>query len=369
MENPMSQKELKDNPSVNLDSVGVESGQVMTVLGPVPASELGITLMHEHLLADSSPVWLPPEEERLKELAFEKVSAVNRQDLRLAPHANVDNHVMTDIELAIEEVSRFVEHGGRSIVECTIEGIGRDPKGLKQIAQRTGLNIVMGSGFYTDETHPARIKEMSASEIADEIVGELVEGVPGTDVRAGVIGEIGMDWNFSEEEQKSLRAAAQASARTGVPIIIHLEGWHRWGHQSLDIVEEEGASIEHTVVSHMVASIDDWEYQTSLADRGAYLGYDMIGQDVDWGADLHHGECPSDREVAEAIKRLIDAGYIRRIACSQDTGGKISLTRYGGKGYAFILRHFVKRLKKIGVTEEQIHTLLVENPRAFFSAE
>jgi phosphotriesterase-related protein len=133
-------------------------------------------------------------------------------------------------------------------------------------------------------------------------------------------------------------------------------------------VEEEGASLAHAVVSHMNASIEDWEYQTSLADRGAFLGYDMIGQDVDWGADLHHGECPSDRENAEALKRLIDAGYLHRIVLSQDICCKYMLTHYGGRGYAYILRHFVDRLKKIGVTEEQIETLLVKNPRTFFSA-
>jgi len=356
------------DPDTSSELVGMFSGQVMTVLGPVPVDNLGITLMHEHLLGDSSPVWIPPEEAKLKEFAFKLVSPSILADLKIYPHANLDNHVMNDLETAVEEVSKFREHGGSTVVEVTTEGIGRDPRGLVNISRRTGLNIVMGAGFYTDDTHPERLKKMSADGIADVIVGEILEGVPGTGVRAGVIGEIGMDWEFSEAEQKNLRGAAKASARTGVPLIIHLEGWHRWGHQSLDIVEEEGASLEHTVVSHMVASIDDWEYQTSLADRGAFLGYDMIGQDVDWGADLHHGECPSDREVAEAIQRLIQAGYLRRIALSHDICAKIMLTRYGGKGYAFILRHFVDRLKKIGVTEEQIQTLLVENPRAFFSA-
>jgi phosphotriesterase-related protein len=132
-------------------------------------------------------------------------------------------------------------------------------------------------------------------------------------------------------------------------------------------VEEEGANLKHTVLSHMVASIDDWEYQTSLAERGAYLGYDMIGQDVDWGAHLHRGECPSDREVANAIKRLIDAGYIHQITLSHDICLKTMLTRYGGKGYSFLLRHFVNRLKRIGVTDEQIETLIIKNPMDFFS--
>ncbi len=263
---------VKNEPNITIDSVGVKSGQVMTVLGPIPVESLGITLMHEHILADSSPVWIPPDEPRLREFAFRPVSPSIRADLQLAPHANHDNHVMIDVETAVEEVLKFREHGGNSIVECTIEGIGRDPRGLEYVARRTGLNIVMGSGFYTDETHPARVRKMSVSDVADEIVRDIVEGVPGTGVRAGVIGEIGMDWNFSEEEQKSLRGAAKASARTSVPLIIHLEGWHRWGHQSLDIVEEEGASLEHTVVSHMVASIDDWEYQTSSCQAGSVFG-------------------------------------------------------------------------------------------------
>jgi phosphotriesterase-related protein len=351
------------------NSVGIKSGQVMTVLGPIPVEKLGITLMHEHLLGDSTRVWTPPEDPRLREFAFKPVSASIRADLLLYPHANFDNHVINDLDLVVEEVAKYREHGGNSLVECTTEGIGRNPQGLVTIAKRTGLNIIMGSGYYTDETQPARLKDMSVSDIANEIVRDILEGVPGTGVHAGVIGEIGMDWDFTEAEQKSLHAAAQASKRTGVPVIIHLEGWHRWGHQSLDIVEEEGASLKHTVLSHMVASIDDWEYQTSLAARGAYLGYDMIGQDVDWGGDIHHGECPSDREVALALKRLIDAGYIHQITLSHDICAKTMYTRYGGKGYAFILRHFVNRLKKLGVTEEQIHTLIVENPREFFSAK
>jgi phosphotriesterase-related protein len=365
----MNMKSTKNNPDVTPKPVGKNSGEVMTVLGPIPVEKLGITLMHEHLLGDASSLWVPPEEPKLREFAFKPVSLGIRADLQLYPWANRDNTIFNDFETAVEEVSKFREHGGSTVVECTTEGIGRDPRGLVNIAKRTGLNVIMGAGYYTDDTHPARLRKMSASDIADEIVRDLLEGIPGIGVRAGVIGEIGMDWEFTEEEQKSLRGAAQASVRTGVPIIIHLEGWHRWGHQSLDIVEEEGASLDHTVVSHMVASIDDWEYQTSLADRGAYLGYDMIGQDVNWGADLHHGECPSDREVALAIKRLIDAGYLRRITLSHDICAKLMLTRYGGKGYAFILRHFVDRLKRIGVTEEQIETLLVENPRTFFSTQ
>jgi phosphotriesterase-related protein len=325
--------------------------------------------MHEHIMHDGTLTWVPIEDPKLRKLAFKPVNASIRADLQLAPHANRDNHLMIDVETAVEEVSQFRELGGNTIVEVSSEGLGRDPRGLEYVARRSGLNIVMGSGFFTDETLPARFQKMTAKNVADEITRDILEGVPGTNIHAGVIGEIGMNWDFSPEEQKSLHGAAKASAYTGVPIIIHLEGWHRWGHQSLDILEEEGAKISHTVLSHMNASINDWEYQASIADRGAYLGYDMIGQDFDFGAGLHHGECPSDREVAEALKHLIDAGYLHKIVLSQDVCLKVMLTKYGGRGYAYILRYFVDRLKKIGVTDEQIKTLLVSNPRAFFSGQ
>lgn len=365
----MDIESMHERTSADQVPLGAASGHVMTVLGSIPVDKLGITLMHEHILGDSSNVWVPPDDPKLWQLAFRPVSASIRADLQLDPHTNRDNHVINDVEIAIDEVSRFSELGGNTIVEMTNAGIGRDPGGLKYIAGRTGLNIIMGSGFYTQETHPPRVRKMGAEDIAEEITRDIREGVPETGVRAGVIGEIGMDWNFTEEEQKVLRGAARAAKRTGVPLIIHLEGWHRWGLKSLDIAEEEGASPAQIVLSHMSPSMDDREYQEGIANRGAYLGYDMIGQDVDWGGDIHHGECPSDRDVAAGLKRLIDAGYLERIMISQDTCCKYMLTRYGGRGYGYILRHFVGRLKKIGVTEEQIHTLMVTNPRTIFSAQ
>jgi len=124
----------QDSSSVTLDSVGVNSGTVMTVLGPVPVDKLGVTLMHEHLLADFSSVWIPPEEPKLKEFAFRPVSADIRADLELYPHVNHDNHLLTDVEIAVEEVSKFVELGGSTVVEGTTEGSGRDPRGLAYIA-------------------------------------------------------------------------------------------------------------------------------------------------------------------------------------------------------------------------------------------
>jgi phosphotriesterase-related protein len=114
----------------------------------------------------------------------------------------------------------------------------------------------------------------------------------------------------------------------------------------------------------MNPSHDDVAYQTSLAERGAFIEYDMIGMDY-WYVD-QGVQCPSDEESARAIKRLVDLGHGDRVLLSQDVLLKMMLTRYGGFGYAYLLRHFVPGLKRHGVSGEAIRTMLVDNPRRGF---
>jgi phosphotriesterase-related protein len=192
-------------------------------------------------------------------------------------------------------------------------------------------------------------------------------GVEGSGIRIGLIGEIGVSSDFTSEEEKSLRGAARAQTVTGLPLMIHLPAWFRLGHRVLDIVAEEGADIAHTVLCHMNPSGHDADYQISLGNRGAFLEYDMIGMDY-WYAD-QSVQCPSDDDNARAIKRLIDAGFLSRLLLSQDVFLKMMLTRYGGFGYGYVLKHFVARLMRFGVSGDQIAELLEINPRRVFSAE
>jgi phosphotriesterase-related protein len=163
-----------------------------------------------------------------------------------------------------------------------------------------------------------------------------------------------------------LRGAARAARTTGLPLMVHLPGWERHGNRVLDVVEEEGADVRHTVLCHMNPSLEDRDYQTGLAARGAFIEYDMIGMDY-YYAD-QDAQCPCDEHNARAIKGLIDDGFLGALLLSQDVFLKMMLTRYGGFGYAHVLRHFVPRLRRHGVTDEQVRALLVENPRRVFSA-
>ena len=202
----------------------------MTVRGPMPLDSLGVTLMHEHLLLDARSWWHRPSEPERHHLASAPVHAGIIGELRMDPFVNLDNCRLDDEPLAIAELLPFKALGGATVVDPTCRGIGRDPLALKRISEATGLNIVMGAGYYLEGSHPPAVAQMSADAIADEIVRDALDGVDGTGVRIGLIGEIGVSGDFTAEEEKSLIGAARAQRRTGLPLMVHLPGWFRHGH-------------------------------------------------------------------------------------------------------------------------------------------
>ena len=149
--------------------------------------------------------------------------------------------------------------------------------------------------------------------------------------------------------------------------MVHLPGWYRLGHEVLDIVEEEGGDLApHRALPHEPAH-DDLAYQASSRRRGAFLEYDMIGMDYFY-AD-QQVQCPSDEENARAIVELDRRGLRRPLLLSQDVFLKMMLTRYGGFGYAYVLRHFVPRLQRHGVDAATLDRLMIDNPRSVFDAD
>jgi phosphotriesterase-related protein len=337
------------------------SGLVMTVAGPVPVEGLGLTLMHEHILNDCSCWWNPPGPDRAW-LADAELAPGILWELRQDPFVNRENLALSDEAAAIEELGLFAAQGGRTVVDPTCRGIGRNPAALRRISQATGLQIVMGSGYYLQASHPPELAGMSEDAIADQIVAEATEGIDG--VRIGLIGEIGVSSDFTPDERRSLRGAARAQRRTGLPLMVHLPGWFRLGGEVLDIVEAEGGDPARTVLCHMNPSCEDFDYQRGLAARGAFIEYDMVGMDFFY-AD-QQVQCPDDDAAAEGILRLIESGYGDRVLLSQDVFLKMMLTRYGGNGYGFVARHFLPRLVRHGITPEAARALMIDNPARVF---
>ncbi|WP_036791312.1 phosphotriesterase family protein [Pleomorphomonas koreensis] len=348
--------------------VGVRSGMVMTVTGPVPVTEMGVTLMHEHILLDGAKAWRCPcdIDDEGRRVSEQPVNIEIIGELRMNPYLNRDNVSLDDADLALRELDRYRRFGGNTVVDATSIGIGRDPEALARIARLSGLKIVMGSGFYLEFSHPEWMKAMDVEAIARFIVDDVGGGETQPPIMAGIIGEIGVSKDFTEAERRSLRGAARASARTGVPLTIHLPGWERLAHEVLDVVEAEGADLRHTVLCHMNPSWNDTAYQAALAARGAFIEYDMIGMDY-YYAD-QDAQSPSDEDNARGVLNLVERGYADRVLLSQDVFLKMMLTRYGGFGYAHVLRHFVPRLKRHGLDAATIDRILIDNPKSVFSA-
>jgi phosphotriesterase-related protein len=336
------------------------TGRARSVLGEVEPAELGVTLMHEHLVFDFRPAHSPPVEATRRALAAASVQIGLLGELTQDPFASLDNCVQWDVGVAADEVSAFRHAGGQTVVDLTTDETGRDPRALQLIARQTGLTVIMGAGHYIARFHEPGVGQRTQQELTDEIVRDLEVGVGESGVRAGIIGEIGTSEPITADEEKCVRAAAAAQAATGAALNIHLVGWARDGLRILEWVRQEGGSVERTILSHMNPSCDDFAYQLAIAEQGACVEYDMLGMDYFYPPDR---QCPSDQESLRGIRRLVEAGFAERVLLSQDVFLKMMLSRYGGYGYAHVLRTVLPALRRSGVGEAQLATMLIENPR------
>lgn len=341
---------------------------VETVQGAIPSDELGVTLVHEHLLVNMSPYFHPPpaDDPRRQFIANAPMSAEFQSTLRNDPFASRDNLHLDDHAATVSELRALTDAGGQTVVDPTSVGMGRSPGGLRAISEASGVNVVMGTGLYIDPFWPHEHRMRSIEELMDSMLHDITNGADGSAIRAGVIGEIGVSREFTTNEERCLRAAARAQAAAGVPLFVHLPGWRRYGHQVLDIVAEEGGNLAATVLCHMNPSHHDSAYQRELTDRTAWLGYDMLG--MDWYYADADEQCPSDDEVAASVAELVDSGYQQHLLLSSDVFLKMMLLRYGGNGYAHTLNNFLPRLQRHGLTTSQLEDLIVTNPRRLFEA-
>lgn len=341
---------------------------VQTVCGQRDVEQLGMTAMHEHLFIDGT--------RSQSEEAIARASAAGTWqrgvtidalgELRVAPASCADNLRLTDVEEIAEEVRHFQAIGGKTIVEPTCRGIGRQHLALRELSERTGLQVVAGTGWYLEASHPPEVRALSVAQLADLLVVEVTEGIDGSDVRAGIIGEIGISSAFSGQEEKALRAAARAQVRTGVPLMVHLPSEGKHGHRVLDVAESEGCSAGAVILCHLNWEVDDSQYQRTLLQRGCWLEWDMLGMDFFYPREGEQAPC--DRESLRAIKSLMESGYSNRLLLASDVFLKIMLRRYGGFGYDYVARHIVERLQLLGVPRGLVMAALTENPQKVFEA-
>ena len=338
--------------------------KINTVLGKIAREELGITTTHEHILLDLTAFYEHKEVEGVEDASTQKVEMWNLGILSRDCYALKDNLLLTDFETQLKEISYFKKAGGNTVVDASLPGIGRDAKALKAIAEKTGLNIIMGTGFYVGATHPDALSKMTDEEVGEIMVKELTVGVDGTDIKAGYIGEIGISEIFDDKERKVLRASAIAQKKTGVAINVHINPWTTNGIEAMEILLNSGVSPEKICISHIDVE-NNYDYVKAMLDRGVYVEFDNFGKEYYINREVRnsgYGLFVHDTERVTFLKRLIDEGYLKQILLSCDVCLKNLLHTYGGWGYDHLLKNIVPMMEDEGITQEQIKTLLVENP-------
>ncbi len=329
---------------------------VQTVLGPVHPGSLGVTLPHEHLfitLAGASP---PGSGDGLQ---GRPISPHELDDARRRPHRYRAALALEDLDEQCRELIAFREVGGGCVVDVTPPDLGRSPARLVELARRSGVAVVMGCGHFVHTFHPPGLAAMDEEEIQAEILRDLVAGVDG--VRAGIIGEIGLGWPHHPEEERVLRAAARASAATGVALTVHPGHAARSCFRALEVVAEAGGAPERTVIGHLERTLFDLEDFVALARTGCYLEFDLFGREV-----IHHPLAPrgkpGDVVRIEWMVRLAERGFGDQLLASHDVAYRTDLRAYGGPGYAHLLTSVVSVMRGRGMPEELIRALLVDNP-------
>jgi phosphotriesterase-related protein len=330
---------------------------VRTVRGPIDPADLGVTSAHEHLWMDSSPLLAVHAYARTDTGPWDALAAA---EARWNPGSHPDNYCLTDVDAAVDELTPFIAAGGRTVVELTPPSLGRDPRRVREIAERTGIHAVIGAGQYLGPVHEPWVAGVSDGDIVRRLVDEAEVGIDGTGIRPGIFGEIGTSDPVRPDEVRVLRAVAAASIETRLAISVHL---HPWGHEGpavLDALVAAGAAPERVILGHLSTAIDRPGELRAMADRGATLGFDLFGFDHSL---LGPGRWPpSDRDVAATIAMLADEGYADRMVLGQDIGVRTRLRRWGGWGYAHLLEHVVPLMRSLGIADVAIDAMLVRNP-------
>ncbi len=309
---------------------------INSVLGPFDTSEMGATLMHEHIMGSS--IFIPQTYPEI-----------------------LDRGYMRKIIAGLKQAKAG---GIETIVDATTLDLGRDVNILAEASRRTGVNIICCSGWWTEKSR--FLTGVSVDRLARAFIREIREGVAGTGIKPGILKGASDKDGVLPHEETVLRAVARAHHETGLPIMLHSYSPGQVGRRQIAILKEEGVPLNRVKMDHS-NDTTDLEYLTWMLDQGCYLGLDR-----------YPGEGASPLARTRTLKALIDAGYKDRLCVSHDwslarhvasdspIGSPQKRKKLNPYNYLYIKNTVFPQLREMGVSEEVISTVLVDAPRKFF---
>ena len=315
--------------------------QVNTVEGRKPAAELGRTLIHEHVLV-GFPGWFMDA----RQPPFKRAEAIAR---------------------AADAFQELHAHGVRTVIDPCPMDLGRDVEFVAEVGQKSGITLICTTGVYAESMGiPYTLRALPIEAVTEIFVKEIEDGIGSTGIRAGLIKIATGEGRVTDYERKMIAASARAAMITGVPLISHTENCS-CGHDQIDIATGEGLASSSLIVGHSDGR-DDHDYQRSLAERGAYVGFDRFGLE----------QIVPDQVRAKNLKALADAGHKERIMVSHDT---VNCWLGGLPGGAppetlseiapnwrmtNLFERIFPELKRMGMSQADLDLIVMENPRRYF---
>src|SRR5258705_3512089 len=316
--------------------------ELSTARGPIDTADLGVTLMHEHVFIMTT------------EIAQNYPEAWGDEEKRV-----VD---------AIARLNELKARGVDTIVDLTVIGLGRYSPRIARVAAATELNIVVATGLYTFNDVPIRFHfvgpgaQLGGPEImTDMFVRDIEQGIADTGIKAGILKCATDERGITPGVERVLRAVAQAHKRTGVPISTHTHAGLRRGLEQQRIFEEEGVDLRRVIIGHSGDSTDVG-YLEELIAAGSYLGMDRFGFDM---------VLPFEDRV-DILARMWERGHADKLVLSHDASCYLDALPeklLPNWHYLHIHNDVIPALKQRGVTDEQLHTMLVDNPRRIFERQ
>jgi phosphotriesterase-related protein len=324
---------------------------VETVTGPVDADELGTTLVHEHLIY--------------------RDEAVAAYWPHLGPTAPDPENVEPPDFLtpAVECARAALDRGVRTVCEPTGMFGGRDVAFSRRVAEETGLQVVPCTGIYTYDYLPAFFVNRDADAMADLFVHDIERGAQGTEIKAAFLKCAADEPGVTENVEKVHRGVARASLRTGAPIMAHSRPANQTAFRQIEIFEEEGIDLSKVQIAH-TGDTDDLDYIERVLEKGVYIGMDRYGLEL---------FLPIERRNA-TVSALLERGYADRMFLSQDYCATLDwfppdvLTQMDAAGASkdwgmtLVFDQVIPALRETGMTDDQLETMLVENPKRWLTA-
>ena len=258
-------------------------------------------------------------------------------------------------DLICQEMKDLRALGVSNIIEMTNRYMGRNPQFMLDLMRDTGINVVACTGYYQDAFFPEHVSARSVEQLAQEMVDEIVIGIDGTELKAGIIAEIGSSEGvITPLEEKVFIAAARAHIETGRPISTHTS-FSTMGLEQLALLQAHGVDLSRVTVGHCDLK-DNLDNILRMINLGAYVQFDTIGK---------NNYYPDEKRIG-MLHALRNRGLLNRVMLSMDITRRSHLKANGGNGYDYLLTTFIPQLRQSGFSQADVDTMLRDNPSQFF---